>query len=170
MMDQLVKSPDFTWAMSKVFIWSCCEPFIGIVCACLPTYAPLVRKLWSAATSAVSHGNSDGSGGSGVPHKGHGYYREGPDGGFAVGQVGKKGALVHVADVKPGRREWGLHGLGSAETTLRGEDEIELTVDISGREVSTSGSGEKGSAEERAAYRNEIMVRKDFSWVSTGTV
>jgi hypothetical protein len=46
MMDQLVKSPDFTWAMAKVFVWSCCEPFIGIVCACLPTYAPLVRRLW----------------------------------------------------------------------------------------------------------------------------
>lgn len=46
MMDQLVKSPDFTWAMAKVFVWSCCEPFIGIVCACLPAYAPLVRRLW----------------------------------------------------------------------------------------------------------------------------
>ncbi|KAL1836299.1 hypothetical protein VTJ49DRAFT_5323 [Mycothermus thermophilus] len=51
MMDQLVKSPDFTWAMSKVFIWSCVEPFIGIVCACLPTYAPLVRKFWTAAAT-----------------------------------------------------------------------------------------------------------------------
>ncbi|KAH6845776.1 hypothetical protein B0I37DRAFT_398918 [Chaetomium sp. MPI-CAGE-AT-0009] len=171
MMDQLVKSPDFTWAMSKVFIWSCCEPFIGIVCACLPTYAPLVRKWWSAATAAASHGNSSSNGGSsGLGYKG--YYRErGGDveGGFGgVAQV-KKGPLVQVADVnRPARREWGLHGLGSGETTLRGEDEIELTVDISGREVSTSGSGGKGSEEERA-YRNEIMVRKDFSWVSTGS-
>ncbi|EAQ90290.1 hypothetical protein CHGG_02225 [Chaetomium globosum CBS 148.51] len=163
MMDQLVKSADFTWAMSKVFICG-----------------------GSVATSAVSHGHGSSSGGSGVPHKGHGYFRE--EGfGFAApglghghghhghgGNVKKVGPMVHVAGVdgngRSGRREWGLHGLGSAETTLRGEDEIELTVDISGREVSTSGSGEKGSAEERAAYRNEIMVRKDFSWVSTGSV
>ncbi|KAK3299616.1 uncharacterized protein B0H64DRAFT_102723 [Chaetomium fimeti] len=169
MMDQLVKSPDFTWAMSKVFIWSCCEPFIGIVCACLPTYAPLVRKWWSVA-KGVSHGNSSSGGSSGLAHKG--YFRERAGdveaGAFGGAQV-KKGPLVQVADVhRPARREWGLHGLGSAETTVRGEDEIELTVDVSGREVSTSGSGEKASEEERA-YRNEIMVRKDFSWVSTGS-
>ncbi|KAK3934016.1 hypothetical protein QBC46DRAFT_429444 [Diplogelasinospora grovesii] len=48
-MDQLVNSADFTWAMSKVFVWSCCEPFTGIVCACLPTYAPLVRRWWSTS-------------------------------------------------------------------------------------------------------------------------
>jgi hypothetical protein len=51
-----------------------------------------------------------------------------------------------------------LHALG--ETTLRGDDEVELTVDISGREISRG----KESPEGRVAYRNEIMVRKDFSW------
>jgi hypothetical protein len=61
MMDQLVKSPDFTWAMSKVFIWSCCEPFVGIVCACLPTYAPLVRIFWrKAGSSYENYGSASG--------------------------------------------------------------------------------------------------------------
>ncbi|KAF2109445.1 hypothetical protein BDV96DRAFT_554693 [Lophiotrema nucula] len=51
MMDKLVKAHDFTWAMCQVFIWSCVEPFIGILCACLPTFAPLVRR-WHATRTA----------------------------------------------------------------------------------------------------------------------
>jgi hypothetical protein len=50
MMKRLVDAQDFTWAMSHVFIWSCCEPFVGIVCACLPTYAPLVKR-WHGDTA-----------------------------------------------------------------------------------------------------------------------
>jgi hypothetical protein len=53
----LVNSADFTWAMSLVFIWSCCEPFTGIICACLPALAPLVRK-WRGETKARSYGSS----------------------------------------------------------------------------------------------------------------
>jgi hypothetical protein len=67
----------------------------------------------------------------------------------------------YVSDkLSHGRRDWsrGLHGLG--DTTLRGDDEVELTVDISGREISRG----KESPEGIVAYRNEIMVRKDFSW------
>lgn len=56
MMNKLVHSQDFTWAMCQVFIWSCVEPFIGILCACLPTYAPLVRHWYSATTSQLSKG------------------------------------------------------------------------------------------------------------------
>lgn len=47
MMDKLVKAQDFTWAMCQVFIWSCVEPFTGIICACLPTYAPFLRRCLS---------------------------------------------------------------------------------------------------------------------------
>ncbi|KAL2130878.1 hypothetical protein VTI74DRAFT_5832 [Chaetomium olivicolor] len=97
MMDQLVKSQDFTWAMSKVFIWSCCEPFIGIVCACLPTYAPLVRKWWSA-----SH-----------PRRGNPYNNNGEH------------PPVFVSD-KPSRRGDWMHGLGET-TLRGEDDEIELT-------------------------------------------
>lgn len=32
--------------MGAVFVWSCVEPFVGIFCACLPTYPPLLRLLW----------------------------------------------------------------------------------------------------------------------------
>ncbi|ETI24669.1 hypothetical protein G647_04038 [Cladophialophora carrionii CBS 160.54] len=60
----LINSGDLTWAMSSVFIWSCCEPFIGIVCACIPCYAPLFRRIWKQAhTSSRSKGTSAVSGG-----------------------------------------------------------------------------------------------------------
>jgi hypothetical protein len=74
--------------------------------------------------------------------------------------VGGGGGGYVCDKLSHGRRDWsrGLHGLG--DTTLRGDDEVELTVDISGREISRG----KESPEGIVAYRNEIMVRKDFSW------
>ncbi|KAJ5824021.1 hypothetical protein N7447_006361 [Penicillium robsamsonii] len=41
----LKNSPDVTWIMGDVFIWSSVEPSIGIVCACLPTLYPLLRSF-----------------------------------------------------------------------------------------------------------------------------
>lgn len=40
-------SDDATWTIAPVFLWSCVEPFLGIVCACLPTLSPLFRRWWS---------------------------------------------------------------------------------------------------------------------------
>ncbi|KAK4132182.1 hypothetical protein BT67DRAFT_463869 [Trichocladium antarcticum] len=117
----LVKTPDFTWAMSKVFIWSCCEPFVGIMCACLPTYAPLVRRWWTAAQSRPANSYASSSGG--------------------------------------------------GDTTLRGDDEVELTYDGSGKGLQdeTVVAGLKGSlgSDGSVGYRSEIMVRKDFYWSSS---
>ena len=144
-MDKLVHSPDFTWAMSKVFIWSCCEPFIGIVCACLPTYAPLVRRFW----------RRDGTGTSYAPDK------------YAADE---RAAAARRGDW--GGRKPHASPLGGA--TLRGDDEIELTVDISARGPRKATSRDsslakgKGTPEEQSEHdSNEIMVTKDFSWYST---
>jgi len=138
MMDKLVHSPDFTWAMAKVFIWSCCEPFVGIVCACLPTYAPLVRRFWrrdASSSYAPEMYASDKS------------------------KIGKHANRISRK-----------HGLGS--TTLRGDDEIELTVDISAQSQRQANSRDsskgKVSPEERSEQdHNEIMVTKDFYWSSS---
>lgn len=139
MMDKLVHSPDFTWAMSKVFIWSCCEPWIGILCACLPTYAPLVRRFWRGRNGASTTNYG------GTPDM---YASEKPKG-------GKRG-------------DWTSRKLGTS-TTLRGDDEIELTVDISaqGQRLANSRESSKGKTspdEHLEFYTNEIMVTKDFSW------
>ncbi|OQE24859.1 hypothetical protein PENFLA_c009G01654 [Penicillium flavigenum] len=45
---------DATWTMAPVFIWSCVEPFVGIICACLPTFGPFFRRWWSKARTGRS--------------------------------------------------------------------------------------------------------------------
>ncbi|OQE81609.1 hypothetical protein PENNAL_c0040G02285 [Penicillium nalgiovense] len=40
-------SDDPSWTIAPVFMWSSVEPFIGIVCACLPTFSPLFRRWWT---------------------------------------------------------------------------------------------------------------------------
>ncbi|EFX01666.1 pth11-like integral membrane protein [Grosmannia clavigera kw1407] len=44
-LDHFTKDEDVVWAMAEVFVWSCCEPCVGIVCACLPTYGPLFARF-----------------------------------------------------------------------------------------------------------------------------
>jgi hypothetical protein len=152
MMDQLVKSPDFTWAMSKVFIWSCCEPFVGIVCACLPTYAPLVRSLWRRTGSSYA----------GMPDDN--YISDKSKSGHLTSKLmssSKKGTVTRDSEA------------------FRGDDEIELTVDISASgkggkakeppssSSSATGKSLTGEREPAVFYHGEIMVRKDFSWESS---
>lgn len=62
MADRPSHAQDFTWAMSQVFIWSCVEPLIGIVCACLPTYGPLVRHWYTVSRSQVPRSKRTGQG------------------------------------------------------------------------------------------------------------
>lgn len=45
---------DATWTMAPVFIWSSVEPFVGIICACLPTFGPFFRRWWSRVRTGRS--------------------------------------------------------------------------------------------------------------------
>lgn len=40
-----LNSPDLTWVMSDVYVWSDIEPSLGIICASLPAMQPLVRSV-----------------------------------------------------------------------------------------------------------------------------
>ncbi|KAL7929769.1 hypothetical protein V8C35DRAFT_314744 [Trichoderma chlorosporum] len=58
---QMFKSIDLTWGMSQAFIWSSVEPNIGIVCACLPTFRPLMRRFipkWFSGSSYNKSGSA----------------------------------------------------------------------------------------------------------------
>ncbi|KAJ5342621.1 hypothetical protein N7541_011745 [Penicillium brevicompactum] len=46
-LDKNTHSMDPSWTIAPVFVWSCVEPFIGIICACLPTFSPLFRRWWA---------------------------------------------------------------------------------------------------------------------------
>ncbi|KAJ5360911.1 hypothetical protein N7517_010102 [Penicillium concentricum] len=49
---------DATWTIAPVFIWSSVEPFVGIICACLPTFGPFFRRWWSKVRTRSSNGRS----------------------------------------------------------------------------------------------------------------
>ncbi|KAL4882850.1 hypothetical protein BJY04DRAFT_216938 [Aspergillus karnatakaensis] len=42
-LSEFMNTADVTFLMGPVFIWSTIEPSVGIVCACLPHFAPLAR-------------------------------------------------------------------------------------------------------------------------------
>ncbi|KAH9842170.1 hypothetical protein Tdes44962_MAKER01548 [Teratosphaeria destructans] len=53
------KSADPLWGISPVYIWSSVEPFIGIICACLPTLSPLFKRFWTGRKTSAF--NSSGN-------------------------------------------------------------------------------------------------------------
>ncbi|KAF9888835.1 hypothetical protein FE257_008204 [Aspergillus nanangensis] len=50
---------DATWTMAPVFIWSCVEPFVGIICACLPTFGQIFRRWWSTVRTHTGGSSSN---------------------------------------------------------------------------------------------------------------
>lgn len=136
-MDKLVKAQDFTWAMAQVFIWSCCEPLVGIVCACLPTYGPLFRRWWRAAASTNEYKNS------------------------AKGSFNPDSTNIRN---NKARKEW--KQLHSDDVKLRQDDEFELTNDISGG-MPTSVRTKKSDEEFPGHDGTTIHVQNEFSWVGT---
>ena len=143
-MDALVKAEDFTWAMGEVFIWSCCEPLIGIVCACLPTYGPLFRTWWKRINNSSGPRSKGSTGASG----------RGPPG-FDL-----ENTNVRVNLAKRERRR--LHA--EAPDKLR-DDEVELTNEITGLRGRGTPTDESDDGGIDGASQG-ITVRKDVSWVS----
>lgn len=113
MMNRLVLSADFTWATSQVFIWSCIEPFVGILCACLPTYAPLVRRWYSTTKSRVGRSAQSGEA---YPRSSErqvkGYWTRiqgGLDAEMGDGEVELKEGM-HVCEPSKGNKNYSSHG------------------------------------------------------------
>lgn len=136
-MDRLVKAQDFTWAMAQVFIWSCCEPLVGIVCACLPTYGPLVRRWWRVAASTDDYNSGKNS--------------FNPDN-------------TNVRNNKA-RKEW--KQLNGDDVKLRQDDEFELTNDISGGGARGSLRTKQSDDEFTGHNGTTIHVQNEFSWVGS---
>ncbi|TKA31054.1 hypothetical protein B0A50_02022 [Salinomyces thailandicus] len=51
MLEKNTQSHDPVWTIAPVYIWSSVEPFVGIICACLPTLSPLFRRYWGGRKS-----------------------------------------------------------------------------------------------------------------------
>lgn len=144
-LERNVKSSDPTWTMSPVFVWSCVEPFIGIVCACLPTFAPFFRRWWAVVRTKGSSGPKQAYPSDSGPSSGPGSNQ------LSAGGVGPGFRLSR--NCARGVGEW-----TELESPLRG-DEAGLTNDI----VGGGGPGSfrtKGSDEEMGTIR----VKEDVKW------
>ena len=42
-----MESSNPTWAMNPIGIWTQAEVNVGVVCACMPSFAGLMRRAWS---------------------------------------------------------------------------------------------------------------------------
>lgn len=132
MLDRNVKSNDPTWTIAPVFVWSCVEPFIGIVCACLPTFAPFFRRWWAVRrTTGKSTDPETGAGksGSGAHHL----------------------ASKDTFRMSRNKKEW---------TRMHGDpdDEVNLTNHISGPATTRS---KGGSSDDLAYPMTSISVKQD---------
>ncbi|KAL2428958.1 hypothetical protein ABEF95_010695 [Exophiala dermatitidis] len=118
---QLIHNDDLTWSMASVFIWLCCEPFIGILCACMPCYAPLLRHFWKSAGSQSRSAPTSGF----------------PSGNINGSSMGKSGQGIPIKV----KRDWDR----IVNPTL-GDDEVQLTTYPTGPgSTRTKGSDESGS-------------------------
>lgn len=150
--------------MSDLFIWSCCKPFIGIVCACLPTLAPFFRRWWtSMRTTGASSFDTPTPGGSKNVHSNS----KSVDVTITSASSGGIGNTVREGlRGSKNKREWArLHG-GHGSPKLRSDDEVELTNEISGPGQGRTIPNHNGDGTESYAM-SDIYVKKDVSWNSS---
>lgn len=53
MLERNTQSIDPVWGIAPVYVWSSVEPFVGIICACLPTLSPLFKRIWNARKTQI---------------------------------------------------------------------------------------------------------------------
>ena len=148
----VITSDDLTWAMGQLFIWSCCEPYIGIVCACLPTLAPFFRRWWATLVTKSGGTSNKRSYGGTNPSE----HLSGTN----------KGGLVKSKDRDPNRSDTQHSRSGSKRewimlpenVQVRDDDQIELTTNMTGpRATKRAGRDEEmgiGSTQDIHVHRD----------------
>lgn len=136
---------DVTWYMGAVLVWSCIEPFVGIFCACLPTYPPLIRLIFRKFSSTISS------------------TLKASKSGLSYGNNSRGGTnTFHEEDNKFGGRHR-VRRLGS-------DDELGLTNNIVGGGPMSPGmdvAREWGKVDEEMGYpMNAITVKKEVDRTS----
>lgn len=130
--------------MGPVFVWSCVEPYVGIMCACLPTFAPLVRIFWNKVRGKSANHRSD----------------------YDV-----KNAQSNNTGNNLNRSQKGSHWnkLGDSSSRLRNEDEVELTNDITGPQKADSRLPQSKHSDD-TVHRyaiGGITVKNEVEWTSS---
>ncbi|KAL4808130.1 hypothetical protein BDV18DRAFT_158246 [Aspergillus unguis] len=162
---------DVTWIMGDVYVWSSVEPCIGILCACLPTLQPVLRRILKRlklSSSARNGGGPDSTpqgASSSVKRK-----SRAPDGGAFRHLTGKSGAS---STFKRGFTSLGLRPDDEALlVTTAGHVEMD---DLYEREVASEmKDGYRGDSHERHASTGSkgngkgdgmgIQITTDVTW------
>lgn len=145
-LNELITSSDITYTMGPVFIWSCVEPYVGILCACLPTFAPLVRVFWNK-----------------IRGKDTDYYT--PNAGSNVAGLQSGTGLASKSQKSKKSSAW--NKISDSGSKLRGDDELELTNDITGGGRLGQSVRSKDSDEDFTFHSGGIMVKNDVQWTSS---
>lgn len=124
--------------MAPVFVWSCVEPFTGIVCACLPTFAPFFRRWWSSVRSGKSN--------------------SGQNNGYSASIKMESGS--RFKSKRESKRDWAVTTVNADYDNFGPHgDEVQLTNEISG--PGTSMHTKESDEEMGADAMNGITVRED---------
>ncbi|KAL4923135.1 putative integral membrane protein Pth11-like [Aspergillus undulatus] len=153
---------DVTWIMGDVYVWSSVEPCVGILCACLPTLQPLIRRaLRKIMGSSVARGRLGGS--TPTPRaasssvKGRGFSRSG------VG--GRRGrALLRLDDTGKGKSIY-TQRAGALELRPDGDEALLTTTAAAAAHVEMDDLVAREEAEETDNGEEVgIHVKTDFQW------
>lgn len=144
--------------MGRLFIWSCCEPYIGIVCACLPTLGPFFRRWWVILVTKTGGSSSNLSSGD-VNFSEH---MRGTRRSVLVENIGEHGlAGEELNGRKSGSsRDWILL---QGAVKVRNDDQMELTTEVTG-----PGGPRSTNIDEELEGNSpqDIRVQKDVTWTS----
>lgn len=145
-LNELISSVDTTYTMGPVFVWSCVEPYVGILCACLPTFAPLVRLFWNK-----------------VRGKDTDYVT--PKQGTGLQSGNNLTSKAQKSSYRMSKASW--NKLGDSGSKLRGDDELELTNDIRGGHKGQDSVRTKTSDEDMVFHSGGITVKNDIQWTTS---
>ena len=150
-LNQLITSSDTTYTMGPVFVWSCVEPYVGILCACPPCFAPLVRVIWNKVRGKdTDYQTPNGGSNSAALQSGTGLASKAQKNGY---RLSKKNSA------------WNKIGDGGSK--FRGDDELELTNDITGGGNLGRSVQSKDSDEDLGFPTSGIMVKNDVQWTTS---
>ncbi|KAG4434880.1 hypothetical protein IFR05_009640 [Cadophora sp. M221] len=51
----MIRSPDFTWLAGSAVMWTVIEVYIGIICACISSFKPLLRRHFPSLIESSHH-------------------------------------------------------------------------------------------------------------------
>lgn len=58
MLRRFMAADDPVWTIGPIYMWSSIEPFVGIICACLPTLSPMFKRMWQKKKTSTGDSNS----------------------------------------------------------------------------------------------------------------